>query len=193
MFKTSISNTSRLAGIIATTALTAGLAISGGGTANAAGPASGTGEVDASGGLSIRYAPTTSSKQVSALRDNARVALACKVRGTSVGNNDIWYKLNSRTKWISARFVRNVGRAPGWCADSNAVGENNQAIGLNLRAGPSTKDRVVGSLSANGRVKLICKVNGESIRGNKLWYQTTDRKWVTARYVDNVGRAPSYC
>lgn len=188
-----MSFTTRTASVIGSIALAAGVGLTGAAPANAAGPASGTGEVTANGGLAIRSAPTPYSGRNGAVREGQRISLSCKVRGTNVGGNNIWYKLGSRSKWVSARYVRNVGRAPGWCADSNAVGENNQGIGLNLRAGPTTKDRVVGGLAGSGRVDLICKVRGESIRGNNLWYQTSDRKWVTARYIDNVGRAPSYC
>lgn len=44
-------------------------------------------------------------------------------------------------------------------------------------------------------IALGCKARGTSVKGNDLWYRVdfTKSEWVTARYVDNVGRAPSYC
>ena len=188
-----MSFTTRTASVIGSIALAAGVGIIGAGTADAGAPRA-TGEVTANGGLSLRSSPSLSTGRVGAVSKGQRLTLTCKVRGTNVGGNDIWYSLSgSRTKWVSARYIRNVGRAPVWCIGSAAVGKNSEAIGLNLRAGPTTSDRVVGSLAGKGRVDLICKVRGETIRGNNLWYQTSDRKWVTARYIDNVGKAPSYC
>lgn len=184
----------RIASVAGSIALAAGLGLTGAATANADGPRMGEGEVSAKGGLSMRYAPSIYSKRVGALRDGDKITLVCKVRGTNVGGNDIWYSVPVvKTQWVSARYVDNIGRTPDWCTDSDAKGKNSQAIALNLRAGPTTEDRVVGSLPANGKVELICRAKGESVRGNKLWYQTSDRKWVTARYVDNVGKAPGLC
>ncbi len=187
-----MSVTTRSASIIGSIALAAGLGLAGAGTANAGAPRA-TGEVIANGGLSVRYSPSIHTGSVGSVREGQRLTLTCKVRGTKVRGNDIWYNLGRQTRWVSARYVRNIGPAPSWCIGSAAVGQNTEAIALNLRAGPTTQDKVVGALAANGRVDLICKVRGETIRGNNLWYQTSDRKWVTARYVDNVGNAPSYC
>lgn len=188
-----MSFATRTAGVIGSIALTAGLGVASAGPANAQGPVGGEGEVTANGGLSLRYPPSTKAKRVGSWSKGDKIPLVCKVRGTTVGGNDIWYSVPVvKTQWVSARYVRNVGRAPGWCTDSNTVGRINQPA-LIKRAGPTTSDKRTGTIYLGQKVDLICKVKSEDIRGNKLWYQTADRQWITARYVDNVGRAPSYC
>ena len=185
----------RTASIAGSIALAAGLGLTGAAPANAdASNTPGEGKITAQGGLSVRSAPSIHANRSGTAKRGEIYSLSCKVRGTKVGGNDIWYSLPpTPNEWVSARYVRITGSAPKWCDDSNANGRNSQGIGLNLRSGPTTKDKIVGSLPANAKVDLVCKARGETIRGNKLWYQTSDRKWVTARYVDNVGKAPAYC
>jgi hypothetical protein len=70
--------------------------------------------------------------------------------------------------------------------------------GLNIRARATTNSAVVGGPIPYGTViRISCKVVGQNIDGNKLWYKLADaryaRGYVTARYVDNIGRAPEYC
>jgi uncharacterized protein YraI len=66
--------------------------------------------------------------------------------------------------------------------------------GLNVRSGPSTHYRVVGSLHNGQVVGIKCKVNGQNIDGNPRWYKLYYRTgWVAARYVENIGAAPSWC
>ncbi len=36
-------------------------------------------------------------------------------------------------------------------------------------------------------------MHGRSIDGNNLWYAISPTQWVAARYLANVGPAPSYC
>ena len=64
-----------------------------------------------------------------------------------------------------------------------------------IRSGPSTRFQKVGQLN-NGRVvRIVCKVRGQRIRGNAIWYKldTRQREWVSASYVKNVGRIPRWC
>jgi hypothetical protein len=70
--------------------------------------------------------------------------------------------------------------------------------GLNIRARPTTNSAVVGGPIRYGTViRIRCKVVGQNIDGNRLWYRLADARypvgWVAARYVDNIGRAPAYC
>jgi hypothetical protein len=42
----------------------------------------------------------------------------------------------------------------------------------------------------------VCKVDSQSIDGNRRWYQLVGDgggQWVSARYVSNIGYAPPYC
>lgn len=184
MFKTA-----RIVGIIATTALTAGLGFAGAQTANAT-PNNPLGTATTPA-LAIRSAPSTHAKLEGRLTEGY-AGLVCKVRGTTVGGNDVWYlgDFGQTPMWLSASYISNQSPVP-WCASSKAVGRTTTA--LTKRAGPTTSDKGAGSLHRGQRVNLVCKVESQGIRGNKLWYQTSDRQWISARYVDNVGQAPKYC
>lgn len=69
--------------------------------------------------------------------------------------------------------------------------------GLNIRTRPTTGSADVGTIRYGTVIRIKCKVKGQTIDGNPFWYQLADARfhagWVTARYVDNIGRAPEYC
>jgi uncharacterized protein YraI len=67
------------------------------------------------------------------------------------------------------------------------------ARSLHVRKAPTAKSSTAGSLSRGQVVSLDCKVPGPSVDGNARWYKLSKGGWVTARYVDNVGAAPSWC
>ncbi|MCZ7413485.1 MULTISPECIES: SH3 domain-containing protein [unclassified Streptomyces] len=63
--------------------------------------------------------------------------------------------------------------------------------GLNIRKKPTTHSKIVGGLPYGAKVKIICKVNGQTIKGNPRWYKLAHHKgWVTARYVKNLNYIP---
>ena len=115
------------------------------------------------------------------------------VRGTSLGGNDVWYALPpTLNEWVSARYVATVGPAPDWCGtDERFVGR--ATAKLTKRTGPTTAASSAGSLAKGAGVDIICKLPGQNVNGNTRWYYLTDGRWVSARYVDNVGRAPGWC
>ncbi|WP_406134842.1 SH3 domain-containing protein [Streptomyces sp. NBC_01089] len=65
--------------------------------------------------------------------------------------------------------------------------------GVVVRSGPSQRYRVVGSYSYNSIISIVCKVRGQNVNGNSLWYKTPKGNFVSARYVANVGSIPRYC
>ncbi|MFE2374080.1 SH3 domain-containing protein [Streptomyces sp. NPDC059398] len=65
--------------------------------------------------------------------------------------------------------------------------------GVLVRSGPSQHYRVVGSYSYHSIIPIVCKVRGQNVGGNILWYKTAKGNFVSARYVDNVGSIPPYC
>ncbi|MEU1630183.1 SH3 domain-containing protein [Streptomyces sp. NPDC020096] len=67
--------------------------------------------------------------------------------------------------------------------------------GVVVRSGPSTRYRVVGHLASGRIVNIICKVRGQQVRGNSIWYKldTRPREWVSASYVKNLGKIPRLC
>ncbi len=64
-----------------------------------------------------------------------------------------------------------------------------------IRSGPSTRFKAVGHLNSGRVVRILCKVRGQRVRGNAIWYKldTRQREWVSASYVKNVGRIPRWC
>lgn len=156
--------------------------------------AAGDGKVISKEKLTVRYAPSTHSKAVGSIKPGKVIPLSCKVTGTSVDGNNRWYLLpgSDSPEWVSARYVKNLNTAPAWCGDSQRyVGKTTTSV--KVRVAPNTKDASVRTLKKGAGVDIICKAKGQGVNGNNRWYWTTDRRWVTAAYVDNVGRAPGWC
>ena len=151
------------------------------------------GKVTANGGLTVRHLPTTASATEGRLNNGQQIEIICKVRGSSVNGNDSWYSLPpTLNEWVSARYVQNIGSAPRWCGSTERfVGRTTAAV--KKRAAPTTASAQVGSLANGAGVNIICKLEGQPVSGNDLWYFSTDHRWVAARYVKNVGRSPGWC
>ncbi|MGW5360945.1 SH3 domain-containing protein [Actinopolymorpha pittospori] len=64
---------------------------------------------------------------------------------------------------------------------------------LNVRSAPTSAAADVGTLRSGATVSIQCKVFGPSVDGNTLWYKLSTGRWVTARYVANIGPAPRFC
>ncbi|MFJ3882005.1 SH3 domain-containing protein [Streptomyces sp. NPDC090077] len=65
--------------------------------------------------------------------------------------------------------------------------------GLGIRSGPGTGYKQTGKIPANTVVKLQCKVNGQTVGDNAIWYKLADgRGWIAARYALNLNKVP-YC
>jgi len=67
--------------------------------------------------------------------------------------------------------------------------------GLLVRNAPSTSARVVGSLRYHQVVDISCKVTGQWVNGNHIWYRLPSGHWAyaSARYIANIGPAPMWC
>ncbi|MCX4723084.1 SH3 domain-containing protein [Streptomyces sp. NBC_00440] len=65
--------------------------------------------------------------------------------------------------------------------------------GVLVRSGPSQRFRVVGSYSHNSIIEIVCKVHGQNVAGNNLWYKTPRGNFVSARYITNIGAIPRFC
>ncbi|GAB3672196.1 SH3 domain-containing protein [Streptomyces sparsus] len=65
--------------------------------------------------------------------------------------------------------------------------------GVRIRARATTYSQVLGGYHGGAIIKLSCKVKGQWVDGNKIWYKLADRKgYVTARYVKNL-KPVNYC
>ncbi|MFE9763479.1 SH3 domain-containing protein [Streptomyces sp. NPDC005808] len=74
-------------------------------------------------------------------------------------------------------------------------GRVNARGGLALRTAPNRGSRVLRVARYGEVVHIFCKTSGQSVDGNRLWYQLTDGTWAwgAARYIDNIGPAPRWC
>lgn len=152
------------------------------------------GQVTASGGLSVRYAPSTHASKVDHLKKGEKVGLGCWVYGTSVDGNRTWYAGQTdspSSQWISGRYVKLLGKKPPRCTGDTAKAKATAT--LSVRHGPNTSDKRTGTIGKSTSFSVICKQPGQSVGGNNRWYLTSEKGWVSARYVDNVGKAPQWC
>lgn len=163
-------------------------------TASPALAAGGDGKVISKTNLTVRRAPSTHSVALGSIKPGKIIPLECKVTGTDVGGNNRWYLLpgGDTPEWVSARYIQNIGTAPDWCGnDERFVGRT--TVALTRRVGPNTADAGAGTYAKGAGVDIICKTTAQNVDGNNRWYWTTAHRWVAARYVDNVGRAPNWC
>lgn len=65
--------------------------------------------------------------------------------------------------------------------------------GVNVRSAPTSAAAKVGSYAKGATITIQCKVFGPAVSGNSLWYKLANGRWVSARYVANVGTAPRFC
>lgn len=77
--------------------------------------------------------------------------------------------------------------------DSGYKGRVISKISLRVRSAPNLAATAVGSVNPGQIINITCKVNGQWVDGNPRWYQLGENRWVSARYVENVGQAPKWC
>ncbi|WP_053202412.1 SH3 domain-containing protein [Jiangella muralis] len=65
--------------------------------------------------------------------------------------------------------------------------------GVNARSAPTSASTKVGSYAKGATITIQCKVYGPAVSGNSLWYKVANGRWVSARYVANIGAAPRFC
>lgn len=65
---------------------------------------------------------------------------------------------------------------------------------LSIRERPTSASRFLGSYQPGTVITLSCKVHGQNVEGNDLWYLLGGSKpgWVAARYVQNLSPV-AYC
>ncbi|MFI0980002.1 hypothetical protein ACH4SP_23730 [Streptomyces sp. NPDC021093] len=55
-----------------------------------------------------------------------------------------------------------------------------------VRSHPTTHSANIGSYRAHAIVRIACKVRGQNVGGNSIWFKLWDRSgWMSAKYVDN--------
>ncbi|MFH8342231.1 SH3 domain-containing protein [Streptomyces sp. AM6-12] len=68
-----------------------------------------------------------------------------------------------------------------------------RGVRLNVRSGPGTGYRVVGSRHSNRLISVSCKTYGSRVHGNHVWYRLPHHHgYVSAHYV-TTGRYVPWC
>ncbi|MEV7201518.1 SH3 domain-containing protein [Streptomyces griseoluteus] len=67
--------------------------------------------------------------------------------------------------------------------------------GIWLHDRPDRGTRRVRFAKQGEHVSIYCKVNGDRVGANPLWYLLTDGTWAwaSARYIGNAGPVPRWC
>ena len=153
------------------------------------------GRVQARGGLVAHYAPTSPAPRYGSYPDGARIGLVCKVRSVSIHGNKIWYLVRgSANRWVSARYVDNIGSAPRTCGDGVTSDGRVSAARLYRREGPSLRTAKVGHLSRHDLVHVVCWTDGLGEgAGDVMWFLLTNGSWVSADYVDPTKQRVELC
>lgn len=150
-----------------------------------------TGVVTSATGLAQRVAPSTHlPRSGTAFRRGAVLVLDCHLNGTVVDGNQRWYKIHGRNAWVSARYVRNVGAAPVGCTAGDWA--YRVKVGTNIRQGPSTLDRRIGSFARGTELNTRWVTrSGQAVDGNRTWVavETTsgNRGWISVTNLRLVG------
>ncbi len=184
---------SRTLTAIATIAATLGVGLAAAPTADAA--TSGyVGTVNADDGLVAHYVPSAAAPKYGSYGDGTELSLVCKVRSDSVGGNDRWYLVKgSARRWVSARYVDNVGAAPRFCGDG-ATSKARTTARLNRREAPTLRAAKQGVLKRHARVAVVCWVDGLGEEaGDTRWYQLASGSWVSADHVGASKRRIELC
>ena len=153
------------------------------------------GRVDAHRGLVAHYVPTAAAPRYGGYADGTRLRLVCKVHSVPIGGNDLWYLVQgSKRRWVSARYVENIGSAPRFCGDGRASRGRVTAHRLNRREAPTLRAAEQGTLERHDRVRIVCWVDGLGEGdGDTQWYQLANGSWVSADYIGATKRRVELC
>lgn len=62
---------------------------------------------------------------------------------------------------------------------------------LSIRERPATAAKYLGALKPGSVIELSCKVHGQTVQGNDIWYLLAGKPgYVSARYVKNLSPVP---
>ncbi len=177
--------------IISTLALAATAIVVNASTASATPDTTYVAVVTATSGLAGRARPSRFATKVTHYASGKKIYPNCKVYGTAVGGNRLWYLIadHDSTQWVAARYLRNVGPAPDFCDPTDGSFAGRTTSALNKRQGPSTSDIVVGRLTKGARVNAICYTQ---VSPTKRWIYTASGHWVSGSYV-TVSNQLRYC
>ncbi|GAB7031036.1 hypothetical protein AB0G35_34980 [Streptomyces sp. NPDC021749] len=85
------------------------------------------------------------------------------------------------------------GDTPG--SPARPVGRVVAKDGLVVRTGPSNDYRAVGAKRYGSTVGIVCRVNGQRVKGNPVWYKLSDASyaWSSERGIVSEGVEARWC
>jgi hypothetical protein len=97
--------------------------------------------------------------------------------------------LGAPTASASAPVPSSSASVPAAFAAAHGVGGKVTARhGQFVREHATSSSRKLGSYRDGAIVRIACKVRGQNIHGNNIWYKLWDRSgWLSAKYVQNFG------
>ncbi len=144
------------------------------GTAEAA--TSYKGKITANGGVTVRPAPSTHAGSKGTIAKGKTISIDCKVPGTKVDGNTLWYALSGNKGWVSAARLQRGRRAEYCPAFDTEFGDGRTTATVNLRSGPHFNDTKAGSLAKGKAVNVVCFVKSSAgVGGNYQWICWTTR------------------
>jgi cell wall-associated NlpC family hydrolase len=146
-----------------------------------------TGLAVAVGGVSLAAAATgaaTTTVNIRSGPSTSRAVKATLVRGqrvTVTGRTGAWVKVEfgGSRAYVAAKYVDTKGALPAVPKRISAAGTKVAIETLNVRTGPSTRYRVVGSLPAGSRIKL----SGKQQAGFAQTRYAGHTRWVSVAYL----------
>ena len=98
---------------------------------------------------------------------------------------------HGRTTTVVRSTVTATAPATTKAAAPYVRGKVVSAVPLRIRSRATTASAALGTVAPNTVVKLACKVRGQNIAGNDIWYNLATRPgWVAARFVRNLAAVP---
>lgn len=92
----------------------------------------------------------------------------------------------------SAKTTTGDAMSPQAAAKAEPKGKVVSRLPLSIRQKPTTASGYLGGVPSGAVIALSCKVNGQNVDGNKLWYLLGNGRpgYVAARYVKNLSPVP---
>ncbi len=122
--------------------------------------------------------------------EQAATILLSKFEATAI-SGDVPFTVNFPSMPIAPFTIPNPTPAPTPTPAVPTMGTI-RASSLHIRRQPNLSGQIVGRYRNGEIVQINCRVTGQAIDGNDTWYQT-DRGFISGRYVNISGDAPTNC
>jgi archaellum component FlaF (FlaF/FlaG flagellin family) len=178
------------AGLLCSTALAIAVAMSAAPTMASASTGFGPYATTASPSLNERSGPSTSASVVGSLAYNSTIYIGCQTQGSNVNGSTVWDQLTNGSfvsdDWVNTPVFDTWTPGIPQCS-SQPAGHGpyltTASPSLSERQSPSTSAPIVGSLSYQSSVYIICQAEGSVVAGSAIWDQLGNGAYVSDYWV----------